>query len=170
MGSHSLLQRIFPTQGSSPVSCIIGWFFVVVVLPRIDCKFLLCWQTHPGNSPPSVCVYSLLVLLSLLCCFLWLPYFLLKYSLRAKWLAHSKHSVTINFLLWLQILLLQPGPALPVAEWAEEAPETLYPLLSCFFWEMPSSCWQIPRETAAQGHHFILATIKVGKSESSCPF
>ena len=29
VGGHSLLQKIFPTQGSSQVSCIAGMFFTV---------------------------------------------------------------------------------------------------------------------------------------------
>ena len=47
VGSHSLLQGVFPTQGSNPVSCIAGRFFTVWVTREAQCyirsAFMLRW-------------------------------------------------------------------------------------------------------------------------------
>ena len=54
VGSQSCLQRIFPTQGSNPVSCIAGGFFLSEPPgePRSQLQ-TSCRSWSPQNSPPG---------------------------------------------------------------------------------------------------------------------
>ena len=47
MGSYSLLQGIFPTQGSNPVSCIAGRFFTIWATRETQGLYIFTWKNLP---------------------------------------------------------------------------------------------------------------------------
>ena len=92
--SCSAACGIFPDQGSNP--CPLHWQADSQPLRHQGSPIISFYPVDQLTSF-GLCLRSLLVLLSPLWCFLWLPHLLLKYSLNAMWLAHRKHSITNNF-------------------------------------------------------------------------
>ena len=57
VGSHSLLQGIFPTQGQTQVSCIAGGFFTIQATREIVSNQSIDSMQFQSNSQKILCVY-----------------------------------------------------------------------------------------------------------------